>query len=170
MGEQAAADLISSSVFYISIGINDYIHYYLRNVSDVRNLYLPWTFNQFLTSLLRQQIKVILQSWFSSLFIPFPYLNCSLVFPICAELVQLKRETNGRHGAATYRLCSSLPVAVQKHRRRMHRRDQQHDCGVELRHEVHDRGAESEASLFEYNLLWCVWEFHGYTKQPWTLR
>ncbi|EXB97804.1 GDSL esterase/lipase [Morus notabilis] len=57
MGEQDAADLISSSVFYISIGINDYIHYYLRNVSDVRNLYLPWAFNQFLASIMRQQIK-----------------------------------------------------------------------------------------------------------------
>lgn len=59
MGEQAATDLISNSVFYISIGINDYIHYYLRNVSNVQNLYLPWSFNQFLASVIREEIKVI---------------------------------------------------------------------------------------------------------------
>ncbi|KAM1128467.1 hypothetical protein ACFX15_037740 [Malus domestica] len=57
MGEQAAIDLVSNSVLYISIGINDYIHYYLRNVSNVQNLYLPWGFNQFLASTLRQEIK-----------------------------------------------------------------------------------------------------------------
>ncbi|BBH07964.1 SGNH hydrolase-type esterase superfamily protein [Prunus dulcis] len=57
LGEQAAIDLISNSVLYISIGINDYIHYYLRNVSNVQNLYLPWSFNQFLASTLRQEIK-----------------------------------------------------------------------------------------------------------------
>ncbi|PON45196.1 Lipase [Parasponia andersonii] len=57
MGEQAAADLISNSVFYISVGINDYIHYYLRNVSNVQTLYQPWTFNQFLASTVRQQLK-----------------------------------------------------------------------------------------------------------------
>lgn len=58
MGEDAAADLISSSVIYISIGINDYIHYYLPNVSGVQSLYLPWGFNHFLASSLRQEIKV----------------------------------------------------------------------------------------------------------------
>ncbi|XP_030530393.2 GDSL esterase/lipase 7 [Rhodamnia argentea] len=57
MGEDAAADLISSSVIYISVGINDYIHYYLPNVSDVQSLYLPWSFNHFLASSLRQEIK-----------------------------------------------------------------------------------------------------------------
>ncbi|KAK1394190.1 hypothetical protein POM88_013246 [Heracleum sosnowskyi] len=31
MGEDVAAHLISNSLFYISIGTNDYIHYYLRN-------------------------------------------------------------------------------------------------------------------------------------------
>ncbi|KAJ8764834.1 hypothetical protein K2173_010299 [Erythroxylum novogranatense] len=56
MGEDAATELISNSVFYLSIGINDYIHYYLLNVSDVQNLYLPWSFNQFLASSLRQEI------------------------------------------------------------------------------------------------------------------
>ncbi|EOY25056.1 hypothetical protein QUC31_009074 [Theobroma cacao] len=57
LGEDVANDLISSSVLYISIGINDYIHYYLRNVSNVQNLYLPWGFNQFLASTMRQEIK-----------------------------------------------------------------------------------------------------------------
>ncbi|KDP25283.1 hypothetical protein JCGZ_20439 [Jatropha curcas] len=56
MGEDAANDLISNSIFYLSIGINDYIHYYLRNVSNVQNLYLPWSFSQFLASELRQEI------------------------------------------------------------------------------------------------------------------
>ena len=58
MGEDAAAELISNSVFYISIGTNDYIHYYLRNVSNVQSLYLPWSFNQFLASTMKQEIKV----------------------------------------------------------------------------------------------------------------
>ncbi|KAI4302905.1 hypothetical protein MLD38_038598 [Melastoma candidum] len=57
LGEAAAANRISRSVFYISIGVNDYIHYYLRNVSDVQNQYLPWTFNQFLASSVEQEIK-----------------------------------------------------------------------------------------------------------------
>ncbi|KAE9606531.1 hypothetical protein Lal_00013953 [Lupinus albus] len=57
MGENAATTLIANSVFYISIGINDYIHYYLLNVSNVDNLYLPWTFNQLLASSLSQEIK-----------------------------------------------------------------------------------------------------------------
>ncbi|KAK1383001.1 hypothetical protein POM88_020736 [Heracleum sosnowskyi] len=34
MGEDVAAHLISNSLFYISIGTNDYIHYYLRNVAS----------------------------------------------------------------------------------------------------------------------------------------
>ncbi|XP_050228261.1 GDSL esterase/lipase At5g08460 [Mercurialis annua] len=57
LGEDAAADLISNSVFYVSIGINDYIHYYLRNVSNVQNMYLPWSFSQFLASTLRHELK-----------------------------------------------------------------------------------------------------------------
>ncbi|KAK3003387.1 hypothetical protein RJ639_019382 [Escallonia herrerae] len=57
MGEDAAADLISDSLFYISIGSNDYIHYYLRNVSSVQSLYLPWSFNQFLAQCMVQEIK-----------------------------------------------------------------------------------------------------------------
>ena len=50
MGEAAANELISNSVFYVSIGVNDYIHYYLRNVSNIQNLYLPWSFNQFVAA------------------------------------------------------------------------------------------------------------------------
>ncbi|KAA8520961.1 hypothetical protein F0562_011634 [Nyssa sinensis] len=57
MGEDEAAKLISESIFYISIGINDYIHYYLRNVSNVQSLYPPWSFNQFLAHTMRQEIK-----------------------------------------------------------------------------------------------------------------
>ncbi|KAJ4711874.1 GDSL esterase/lipase [Melia azedarach] len=57
MGEDSAANLISNSVFYLSIGINDYIHYYLPNISDVQNHYLPWSFNQFLALTVRQELK-----------------------------------------------------------------------------------------------------------------
>ncbi|KAK9926959.1 hypothetical protein M0R45_024165 [Rubus argutus] len=57
MGEQAAIDHVSNSVLCISIGINDYIHYYLLNESNVQNLYFPWSFNQFLASTVRQEIK-----------------------------------------------------------------------------------------------------------------
>ncbi|KZV31506.1 GDSL esterase/lipase-like [Dorcoceras hygrometricum] len=57
MGEDAAYDLISNSIFYISIGSNDYIHYYLRNVSSVQSLYLPWNFNRFLAQTMKQEIK-----------------------------------------------------------------------------------------------------------------
>ncbi|KAH7862993.1 hypothetical protein Vadar_011899 [Vaccinium darrowii] len=57
MGEDAAAEHISNSIFYISIGTNDYIHYYLRNVSNVQSLYLPWSFNQFLASTMKEEIK-----------------------------------------------------------------------------------------------------------------
>ncbi|KAK9275879.1 hypothetical protein L1049_023153 [Liquidambar formosana] len=57
MGEEVANDLISNSLFYISIGTNDYIHYYLRNVSSVQSLYLPWSFNQFLASTVKEEIK-----------------------------------------------------------------------------------------------------------------
>ncbi|KAK4844487.1 hypothetical protein QYF36_020846 [Acer negundo] len=57
MGEESAANLISESVFYISIGVNDYIHYYLSNESNVQNMYLPWNFNQFLASTVSQEVK-----------------------------------------------------------------------------------------------------------------
>lgn len=58
MGQDVAADLISKSVLYLSIGVNDYIHYYLRNVSNVQNRYLPWGFSKFLASGMREAIKV----------------------------------------------------------------------------------------------------------------
>ncbi|CAK9174834.1 unnamed protein product [Ilex paraguariensis] len=62
MGEDAAAKLISNSIFYISIGTNDYIHYYLRNVSNVQSLYVPWSFNQFLAQTMKQEIKNLYHS------------------------------------------------------------------------------------------------------------
>ncbi|EYU23325.1 hypothetical protein ABFS82_01G060000 [Erythranthe guttata] len=57
MGEDSARDLIAKSIFYISIGSNDYIHYYLLNASNVQSLYLPWSFNQFLAETMKQQIQ-----------------------------------------------------------------------------------------------------------------
>ena len=58
LGEAAAANLFRRSVFFVSIGSNDFIHYYLRNVSGVQMRYLPWEFNQLLVSTMRQEIKV----------------------------------------------------------------------------------------------------------------
>lgn len=58
IGEDATTDLISNSLFYISIGSNDFIHYYLLNASNVQNVYLPWSFNQFLAQTIKQEIKV----------------------------------------------------------------------------------------------------------------
>ncbi|CAL4945448.1 unnamed protein product [Urochloa decumbens] len=57
LGEAAAANLFKKSVFFVSIGSNDFIHYYLRNVSGVQMRYLPWEFNQLLVSTMRQEIK-----------------------------------------------------------------------------------------------------------------
>nr|XP_004246094.1 GDSL esterase/lipase At5g08460-like [Solanum lycopersicum] len=57
IGEDATTDLISNSLFYISIGSNDFIHYYLLNASNVQNVYLPWSFNQFLAQTIKQEIK-----------------------------------------------------------------------------------------------------------------
>ncbi|KAL6979446.1 hypothetical protein U1Q18_021109 [Sarracenia purpurea var. burkii] len=74
MGEEAAADLISNSIFYISIGTNDYIHYYLRNVSNVQSLYLPWSFNQFLASTMKKEIKVTVDYPSSSSCVSIPNL------------------------------------------------------------------------------------------------
>ncbi|CAI9786457.1 unnamed protein product [Fraxinus pennsylvanica] len=59
MGEDEGYELISNSVFYISIGTNDYIHYYLRNVSSMQSLYLPWSFNQYLAHIMKLEIKVL---------------------------------------------------------------------------------------------------------------
>ncbi|XP_043706851.1 GDSL esterase/lipase At5g08460-like [Telopea speciosissima] len=57
LGEKAANAMISQSVFYFSIGSNDYIHYYLPNVSEVQSHYLPWSFSQFLVSTIKQELK-----------------------------------------------------------------------------------------------------------------
>ncbi|KAJ4950283.1 hypothetical protein NE237_027115 [Protea cynaroides] len=57
LGEETANTMISKSIFYLSIGTNDYIHYYLRNVSGVQSLYQPWSFNQFLSSTMKQELK-----------------------------------------------------------------------------------------------------------------
>jgi hypothetical protein len=59
LGEAAAANLFKRSVFFVSIGSNDFIHYYLRNVSGVQMRYLPWEFNKLLVSTMRQEIKVL---------------------------------------------------------------------------------------------------------------
>ncbi|XP_019160426.1 PREDICTED: GDSL esterase/lipase At5g08460-like isoform X2 [Ipomoea nil] len=56
MGEEEGARLISNSIFYISIGTNDYIRYYHHNRSDPQSLYLPWSFNQLLIQGLKQEI------------------------------------------------------------------------------------------------------------------
>ncbi|KAF2944264.1 hypothetical protein DAI22_02g129600 [Oryza sativa Japonica Group] len=57
LGEAATTDLFRKSVFFFSIGSNDFIHYYLRNVSGVQMRYLPWEFNQLLVNAMRQEIK-----------------------------------------------------------------------------------------------------------------
>ncbi|KAL5998949.1 hypothetical protein ACLOJK_009898 [Asimina triloba] len=57
MGEEAANDMISKSVFYLSIGNNDYIHYYLRNASRVQSLFQPWEFSQLLATNIKQELK-----------------------------------------------------------------------------------------------------------------
>ncbi|GJT47519.1 GDSL esterase/lipase 7-like protein [Tanacetum coccineum] len=57
MGKEEAASYISNSIIYISIGSNDYIHYYLRNVSAVQTKYVSLEFNQLLVYLIRQEIK-----------------------------------------------------------------------------------------------------------------
>lgn len=58
LGEAAAADLFAKSIFYISIGSNDFIHYYFRNTTNVRSLFLPWEFNQLLVDTIKHELKV----------------------------------------------------------------------------------------------------------------
>ncbi|KAG0498233.1 hypothetical protein HPP92_002924 [Vanilla planifolia] len=70
LGEEAAADLISRSVFYLSIGSNDFIHYYLSNASGVQDLYKPSEFNRLLVGTVQQELKVFLFS--SHLFFLLP--------------------------------------------------------------------------------------------------
>ncbi|KAJ7296081.1 hypothetical protein O6H91_15G080500 [Diphasiastrum complanatum] len=50
LGEQAASQLISQSMYYISIGSNDFIHYYIRNVSGVQEKLSPAEFSNMLVS------------------------------------------------------------------------------------------------------------------------
>lgn len=57
LGEVAAADLISRSIFYVSIGSNDFIHYYLRNESNVQARYQPHEFNLLLATTVQQEIQ-----------------------------------------------------------------------------------------------------------------
>ncbi|XP_002974632.2 GDSL esterase/lipase 7 [Selaginella moellendorffii] len=57
IGEDAANAVISNSIHYISIGSNDFIHYYLRNVSDVQNKMTNFEFNQLLISSLVGHIE-----------------------------------------------------------------------------------------------------------------
>ncbi|KAK4796258.1 hypothetical protein SAY86_028584 [Trapa natans] len=57
MGEDSTKEIISRSVVYISIGVNDYIHYYFQNESGVQKLFLPWRFAQFLVANVRQEIE-----------------------------------------------------------------------------------------------------------------
>ncbi|CAN8308185.1 unnamed protein product [Cochlearia groenlandica] len=59
IGQKASDRLVSNSVFYLSIGVNDYIHFYIRNISNVQNVYTPWLFNQFLASNMRQELKTL---------------------------------------------------------------------------------------------------------------
>ncbi|KAF3333148.1 GDSL esterase/lipase 7 [Carex littledalei] len=57
LGEAAAADLFANSIFYISIGSNDFIHYYFKNTTNVRPLFLPWEFNQLLVDTIKHELK-----------------------------------------------------------------------------------------------------------------
>lgn len=128
MGEDAAIDFISTSVFYISIGINDYIHYYLLNVSNVQNLYLPWGFNQFLASTMSLEIKVMTFmlkfKFFYSAMVEKKKVICHLQFLVAGisdpvnvgntELVQHECSEICDHGATAHWLCSLLLVDVQK--------------------------------------------------------
>lgn len=59
LGEVAAADLISRSIFYVSIGSNDFIHYYLRNEFNVQARYQPHEFNLVLATTVKREIQVI---------------------------------------------------------------------------------------------------------------
>jgi hypothetical protein len=57
LGEAATVDLFKRSVFFVSIGSNDFIHYYLRNVPGVQMHYLPWDFNQLLVNSVRRESR-----------------------------------------------------------------------------------------------------------------
>lgn len=86
LGEEETKDFISNLVFSISIGSNDYIHYYLRNVSNVQSLYLPWKFYQLLAATVKQELKVL--RWNFILFFSFNLMSVYNDHASCAELVQ----------------------------------------------------------------------------------
>ncbi|ERN14109.1 hypothetical protein AMTR_s00021p00238930 [Amborella trichopoda] len=56
-GENAAKMLISNSLFLISIGSNDYIHYFMDNVWHVQSIYFPWEFNQLLVRGVKRELQ-----------------------------------------------------------------------------------------------------------------
>ncbi|EFJ35647.1 hypothetical protein SELMODRAFT_80714 [Selaginella moellendorffii] len=58
-GREAARKLMSRSLHYISIGSNDFIHYYLRNVSGVESDISPLDFNNLLVATLVSQLKIL---------------------------------------------------------------------------------------------------------------
>ncbi|ONK81578.1 uncharacterized protein A4U43_C01F30740 [Asparagus officinalis] len=57
LGEVAADDFISKSIFYVSIGSNDFIHCYLSNSSNVKTMYQPREFNKLLATTVKQEIQ-----------------------------------------------------------------------------------------------------------------
>ncbi|CAN6444728.1 unnamed protein product [Victoria cruziana] len=59
LGERRANQLFADSIFFLSVGSNDYIHHYLRNASGIKLQYLPWGFNQLLISTVKQRLKTL---------------------------------------------------------------------------------------------------------------
>ncbi|GER47797.1 GDSL-like Lipase/Acylhydrolase superfamily protein [Striga asiatica] len=95
LGEAATADLFRGSVFFVSIGSNDFIHYYLRNVSGVQMRYLPWEFNQLLVNAVRHYRLFFVFVWF--------YLLCLRLFYSALSWQSFRRqETDGLVGAAKH--------------------------------------------------------------------
>lgn len=75
-GPKEAMNIISKSVFYISIGSNDFNHFLLQNASGVHSRYWPWEFNRLLVTSIRNELKVLFICFTSKV---FPYLtreNC----------------------------------------------------------------------------------------------
>ncbi|KAH9302625.1 hypothetical protein KI387_014208 [Taxus chinensis] len=55
-GADETKERISKSIIYVSVGSNDYIHYYLRNVSGIQSLQPPWKFNKLLVQGIRDEL------------------------------------------------------------------------------------------------------------------
>lgn len=75
-GPKEAMNIISKSVFYISIGSNDFNHFLLQNASGAHSRYWPWEFNRLLVTSIRNELKVLFICFTSKV---FPYLtgeNC----------------------------------------------------------------------------------------------